>query len=94
MLKIWRIARNGSFLDGTRLSSVTLDDLNLAQNDYISMRIGVKEDAAHVGGLNLFGREFGNYPQDILMRLNYAENPGQDTLENTGGLQTGNAHRE
>ncbi len=94
LLKIWRIARNGSFLDGTRLSSVTLDDLNLAQNDYISMRIGVKEDAAHVGGLNLFGREFGNYPQDILMRLNYAENPGQETLENTGGLQTGNAHRE
>ncbi len=75
LLKIWRIAHGGSFIDGNRISDVTLDDLDLSQNEFISMRIGVKSDAVHVGGLNLFGRGFGNYPQDILMRLHYAENP-------------------
>ena len=78
LLKIWRVAHNGSFIDGDRISDVTLDDLNLLQSDFISMRIGIKEDATYIGGLNLFGRGFGNYPQDILMRLNYAENPFQD----------------
>jgi hypothetical protein len=28
-----------------------------------------------VGGLNLFGRSFGNYPQDLSLRLEYL--PGQ-----------------
>jgi predicted transcriptional regulator len=29
----------------------------------------VKDDAKHRGGLNIFGRGFGNYDQDITMRL-------------------------
>jgi predicted transcriptional regulator len=35
------------------------------------VRLGVKPDALHVGGLNLFGRSFGNYPQDLTLRLEY-----------------------
>jgi predicted transcriptional regulator len=35
------------------------------------VRVGVKENAANVGGINIFGREFGNYPQDILLRIDY-----------------------
>jgi predicted transcriptional regulator len=35
------------------------------------VRIGVKADARYVGGLNIFGRHFGNYPQDIVLRLRY-----------------------
>jgi predicted transcriptional regulator len=31
----------------------------------------VKENARHVGGINIFGRAFGNYPQDILLRIRY-----------------------
>ena len=37
----------------------------------IVVRIGVRPDAENVGGLNLFGREFGNYPQDLGLRLEY-----------------------
>ena len=33
--------------------------------------IGVKDDARNKGGLNLFGRKFGNYPQDIVMRMGF-----------------------
>jgi predicted transcriptional regulator len=33
----------------------------------------VKEDAEYQGGLNLFGRTFGNYEQDIILRIELAE---------------------
>ena len=32
-------------------------------------RIGVKPEARHPGGINIFGRGFGNYDQDIVLRL-------------------------
>jgi predicted transcriptional regulator len=35
------------------------------------VRIGIKEDAVNIGGMNIFGGRFGNYPQDILMRMRF-----------------------
>lgn len=58
-------------MDGTRVSNVTLNDVHLTAEPSFSVRIGVKPDARHVGGINIFGRHFGNYPQDIVMRLHY-----------------------
>ena len=37
----------------------------------ITVRLGVTPDALHVGGVNLFGSAFGNYPQDLSLRLEY-----------------------
>ena len=68
-LKNWRINGQGSFVDGIQISHVTLDDLNIDQHRSIRMRIGVKEDANHPGGINIFGRGFGNYDQDIVLRI-------------------------
>jgi len=33
------------------------------------VRIGIAEHAVNVGGLNIFGVGFGNYDQDIVMRM-------------------------
>jgi predicted transcriptional regulator len=52
---------------------VTLDDLQLEPGQPIRVRIGVRSDAQNVGGLNLFGRGFGDYPQDLELRLEYAD---------------------
>ena len=71
LLKIWQVNREGSYVDGLKISAVKIDDLAVANSKFISVRIGVKENARHVGGLNLFGRTFGNYPQDIVLRLKY-----------------------
>lgn len=71
-LKRWRVIDGGTVIDGEDLSAVTIDALALGANNHIAVRIGVKADARHVGGINLFGRKFGNYPQDIVMRLEYA----------------------
>lgn len=69
MLKTWAVTRTGTFVDGVRISDVTLDELELTQHRSIRLRIEVKADARHPGGVNIFGRGFGNYDQDILLRL-------------------------
>jgi predicted transcriptional regulator len=68
-LKTWRIGQSGSFIDGVRISDVTMDDLDITKHHSIRMRIGVDAKAKHPGGVNIFGRGFGNYDQDIVMRL-------------------------
>jgi predicted transcriptional regulator len=69
--KVWQVSHEGSFVDGLPVSDVCLDDLCITEGTFITVRIGVKPDARHVGGINIFGRKFGNYPQDIVMRLRY-----------------------
>ncbi len=71
LLKVWKVAEDGSYVDGIRISNVTLSQLRLHQARFISVRLGVKDDAKHIGGINIFGRQFGNYPQDIVMRLRF-----------------------
>lgn len=76
-LKTWVVDENGSFIDQEPASHITIDSLNIPQTPYITVRVGNKPDAAHVGGLNLLGSTFGDYPQDILLRLFYAMPKGK-----------------
>ncbi|HVO40197.1 MAG TPA: helix-turn-helix domain-containing protein [Spirochaetia bacterium] len=69
LLKHWIVTEEGSFVDGVRVSDVKLKDLDLPAHHSIRVRIGIKEDAEHLGGLNIFGRGFGNYDQDLVLRL-------------------------
>lgn len=71
-LKRWRVTDSGTVIDGESLSPTDIAALELGGNNHIAVRIGIKPEARHVGGINLFGRKFGNYPQDIVMRLEYA----------------------
>ena len=71
VLKRWLVTSQGTTIDGIRLSDVDLDELGLAHGQPIVVRIGVRPDAENVGGLNLFGRGFGNYPQDLGLRIEY-----------------------
>lgn len=68
-LKHWRVTAEGAFLDGARISDATLGDLELDRHRSIRVRIGVKAEARHPGGLNIFGRGFGNHAQDIILRM-------------------------
>jgi predicted transcriptional regulator len=70
LLKTWQVNHEGSFIDGSRLSQTCLDQLEL-NRPYISVKIGVKREAEHCGGVNLFGRTFGNYPHDLVLRLQH-----------------------
>jgi len=72
LLKEWHVNAQEAAIDGMVLSGVRIQDLKLNAMDFISIRIGVKADAEHVGGINLFGSRFGNYPQDIILRISYS----------------------
>ncbi|MBQ6442666.1 MAG: winged helix-turn-helix transcriptional regulator [Lachnospiraceae bacterium] len=71
LLKLLVVNRNGTFIDGRQISEVTTTDLALTSNSQIKFRLAVEEDAAHVGGLTIFGKTFGNYAQDIAVRIGY-----------------------
>lgn len=71
VLKRWSVTREGTSIDGVPLSQVKLKALDLKPGTPIQVRIGVRRDAAHAGGMNLFGRGFGNYPQDLVLRVEF-----------------------
>ena len=79
LLKMLVINRRGTFVDGLKISDVTLDSFNLDYKSTIRFKMEVREDAVHVGGLTLFGNGFGNYGQGIKVRMRYSpmENTGQ-----------------
>jgi predicted transcriptional regulator len=61
------ISPRGCFCNGRKSSDLTPEDLGLAEGEYISFKIGVREDSEYPGGINLFGEHFGNYRQNIVM---------------------------
>ena len=68
-LKTWKVSAAGTFIDGVRISDTTIGELDIPSHHSIRMRIGIDSHAEHPGGVNIFGKGFGNYDQDIVMRL-------------------------
>lgn len=75
MLKLLVINQKGTFIDGLQISDVSITDLNLTDKSKIRFRLEVNEDSPHVGGLTIFGKNFGNYNQDINVRIHYSPVP-------------------
>lgn len=73
LLKLLVINDYGSFIDGGKISDVTIGSLRLKAEDTITLRIAVPENAANIGGCTLFGKGFGNYNQDIKVRALFTE---------------------
>ncbi len=71
ILKLLMVTPQGTFIDGLRISDVTVDDLGLSPGQPALFRMAVLEDARNVGGLTLFGKSFGNYRQDISFSFYY-----------------------
>lgn len=71
MMKVWSVDREGCYVDGLAVPGPTISEIGMEPRGPISVRIGIKADAQHRGGFNLFGRGFGNYDQDPTVRLHY-----------------------
>ncbi len=67
----WYVTDAGTTMNNNFMSYVNLKDLGLKDNryEYLSLKIGVKQNAAHCGGINLFSKNFGDYAQDIVLRI-------------------------
>ena len=72
MLKLLVINKRGTFIDGLQISDVTINDLGLTDKSTIRLKMAVNDDSNHVGGLTIYGKNFGNYNQDINVRINYS----------------------
>ena len=70
-LKTWRLDPTGSYLDGKKSASFKIQEYCLEEGPYISVVIGIKDQAEHVGGVNIFGSCFGDYPQDLVMKVKF-----------------------
>ncbi|WP_426448027.1 ArsR/SmtB family transcription factor [Paenibacillus sp. S-38] len=73
MLKLIRITEDGSYIDGCRISDVSLPQIGLNDKSDLQFRIEVGEKSRNRKGLTLYGRHFGNYNQDLLVRVLYSE---------------------
>lgn len=65
------VRHNGCYIDGELVSNITVKELNLSESPLITLRIGVDEDAKNRGGINLFGKDFGDNDKDILLTVSY-----------------------
>lgn len=75
LLKTLIINKEGSFIDGTsKISNTTVDDLNINYNSIIDLTFTVPKDTANCGGLTLYGAEFGDHNQGIVIKAFYEEN--------------------
>ena len=72
MLKLIVINRHGTYIDGLKISDVSLKQMKLDYRSPLKLRFAVPENAEHVGGLTIFGSGFGNYNQDINVSINYS----------------------
>lgn len=70
LLKTLKINAKGVFLDNElRTETINIDTLQLFSRDAVKFKIGIKDDAEHIGGINLLGKGFGDFPQAIKMTL-------------------------
>ncbi len=58
LLKLLVINRRGTFIDGLKISDVTIDSFHLDYRSSLRFRLAVDDDAEHVGGLTIFGKTF------------------------------------
>ncbi len=70
LLKHLRVTKEGTYLDGNRISDVALDDVQI-RGKHWTFRVACMDEAKHIGGVTLYGAGFGNYNQDIVFQLYY-----------------------
>lgn len=72
LLKMIVINKKGTFVDGLKISDVTINQFNLDYKSTVRFKFEIEEDAKNIGGITIFGSEFGNYNQDIKVRIAYS----------------------
>lgn len=69
LLKTIRITEEGTFIDGEKIGEFSINQIQLPLKEDLVFKISAPEDSPNNGGITLFGEHFGNYNQDILIRV-------------------------
>ena len=70
LVKIF-INAEGTFLNDKLQSNVSLNHLKIDGENNLIFTIETKRDCEFYGGFNIFGKNFGDYPQDIELTIYY-----------------------
>lgn len=71
LLKVWQVDHVGASIDGVDMSNVKIAELNIQPWQATRVRIGIKPESIHQGGFTLYGRGFGNYEMDLVLRMTH-----------------------
>ncbi len=71
MLKLIVVNQEGTFIDGLKISEVSLKSMKLDFRSPLKLKFAVPENTKHIGGVTIFGSGFGNYNQDIHVCIGY-----------------------
>lgn len=70
ILKKFKVNQRGVFVDDILVNnSITINALNLKSRNDVKLTIMIKDNAEHKGGINIFGKNFGDYNQAIVMTI-------------------------
>jgi len=70
LLQEFSVNRKGVFINHVLSNpKITIRDLRIPDFKDVKLTIRIKEDAVHKGGINIFGKNFGNYDQAIIMTI-------------------------
>lgn len=65
LLKRLTVDHTGSYIDGVKMSKVSINDLAPGSKAGFRLRLTVSDSSRRAGGLTIFGEGFGNYNQNI-----------------------------
>lgn len=71
LMKMIVLTRLNTYLDGLKVSEVGLDDFTAEELHHLKLRLSVEKRGRYRGGAVLYGAGFGNYNQDIHVRVHY-----------------------
>lgn len=62
------INNKGCFIGGEKVSNLLFEDI-VDNSGFIKFKLGIKPDAKNSSGIMIFGKEFGRYYQDIIVKF-------------------------
>ncbi|MCP4179359.1 MAG: ArsR family transcriptional regulator [bacterium] len=65
------IDKHGTHINNQQISSINLEDLDIKICKDLLFRISSPADSANPGGVTIFGKGFGDYNQDIEVKIKY-----------------------
>lgn len=71
LLKVLSITTTGCYMDDEKISSVTIDDLQIDSQSVMKFRFEVPAGTSLSHGLTLYGQGFGDYNQHIRLVIQY-----------------------
>jgi len=74
-LKMLSVQQNGTYIDGLKISDVTIGDLKIDSRTPVTFNISSPKDAVNKGGITLFGKGFGDYAQGIRSTIIFKNTP-------------------